>query len=532
MNLRITAPDGARRGVVAGHLRRSAVGLAVVAAALLAGVPAGAVGVRPLVIDLSLGPGDTGQFALTLTPAGASERVQVRFYQPTQLITGDLTYQLADPSTFPAVGWIELNPREVDLPADREVTLNGRVNVPFGARGSHTVVLMVEPEVRAGPGAIGVQIRYAVRLNIRVTAVTQPPRVDIEDLQFQSGDGKPVVRLRVKNPTGQDFMVQAEATIRDPNRRLVERIPLLTEVARRSGLTETRIYPGSLLEFSGPVTASIPPGQYELRAFVRYADRGQVSLARELTLQQALTPGGPPSVSQALRVEPAQLIFRVPPGGLATQTLQVTNLSTQPVQVLAYAREVAPGYSRSVWPLLRLRTTLPLRLGPGEQARLAVTAQSSREQGGGGYYGTMVLRSWPQDADPRSAPPLAEVASVVAVLVGEPPAAALAAGELTYRPPQQPGDDALLLFPVQNTGAIHVEPGGRLRLETEDGQSVGDFLAAPEGGRAWLFPGQTTLLITRVSPLKPGNYRVRVRVESGGRLVLEESRTLSVSPES
>lgn len=503
---------------------------ALAAVALFAGA-AGAVGVRPLVIDLSLSPGETGQFALTLTPSGAAERVQVRFYQPTQLITGDLTYQLADPSTFPAVGWIELNPRELDVPADREVTVNGRVNVPFGARGSHTVVLMVEPEVRAGPGAIGIQIRYAVRLNIRVAAVTQPPRVDIEDLRFETEGDKPVVRVRVRNPSSSDFMVQAEATLRDSNRRLVERIPLLTEVARRSGQTQTRIYPGSLLEFTAPVTASIPPGQYELRAFVRYADRGQVTAAKGLSFQQALAPGRPAAGSVALRVEPSPLIFRAPAGGLASQTLQVTNLSTQPVQVLAYARDVTPGYSRSVWSLLRLRTALPLRLGPGEQARLTITAQPSRDQPGGGYYGTLVLRSWPKDADPRSAPALREAASLVAVLVGEPPAASVSAGELAYRPPQEPGDDGLLMIPVQNAGAIHVEPRGRLRLESEEGQPLGDLLAVPEGGPAWLFPGQTTFLIARVSPLKPGNYRLRVRVESAGRLIVDETRTLLVSPE-
>lgn len=495
------------------------------------GVPAGAVGVHPLVINLSLAPGETGQFELTLTPSGGPERVQVRFYQPVQLITGDLTYQLADPSTFPPVEWIELSPQEVNVPADRPVTLNGRVSVPFGARGSHTVVLMVEPDVRAAPGTIGVQVRYAVRLNIRVRGVAQPPRVDIEDLRFETDGGRPVVRVRVKNPSDQDFMVQAEATIRDLNRRLIERIPLLTEVARRLGQTETRIYPGSLLEFSGPVTATVPPGQYELRAFVRYADRGQVTMAKPLAFQEALAPARPDGTDRRLDVDPAELILRLPPGGLVTRTVQVTNLSTQPVQVLAYAREVAPAYSRSVWPLVRLRTPMPLRLGPGEQARLVITAQSARGQPGGGYYGTLVLRSWPQDADPRSAPPLAEATAVVSVLVGDPPAPALAVGDLTYRPPVEAGDDALLILSIQNTGPVHVEPGGRLRVETEDGQPIGDFTAASEGGRVWLFPGQSTLLVARVSPLQPGSYRVRVRVESGGRLIVDEARTLTVTPE-
>ncbi len=506
--------------------------LAILVALVLLAPQAGAVGVRPLVIDLSLGPGETGQFALTLTPSGGSERVRVRLYQPVQLITGDLTYQLADPSAFPAAGWVEVNPSELDVPSDREVTVNGRVNVPFGARGSHTVVLMVEPEVRAGPGAIGIQIRYAVRLNIRVSGASQPPRVDIEDLRFESAGDRPVVRVRVKNPTASDFVVQGEATVRDSNRRLVERIPLLTEVARRAGLSETRIYPGSVLELTGSLTASLAPGQYELRAFVRYADRGQATAAKELSIQQALAPGLPGPGDVALRVEPASLVFRLPPGGLANQTLQVTNLTGRPVQVLAYARDVAPNYSRSVWPLLRLRTALPLRLGPGEQARLPLTAQSSRDQVAGGYYGTLILRSWPQDADPRSAPALGESATLVTVIVGEPPAPSVSAGELTYRAPQEAGDDGLLMISLQNAGAIHVEPRGRLRLETEAGQALGDFLATPEGGQSWLFPGQSVFLVARVSPLPPGNYRLRVRVESGGRLIFDETRALSVSPES
>ena len=49
-----------------------------------------------------------------------------------------------------------------------EAKVSGTVRVPFSAGGSHTAVIMVEPQVPMIQSGITFRVRYAVRLNIRV----------------------------------------------------------------------------------------------------------------------------------------------------------------------------------------------------------------------------------------------------------------------------------------------------------------------------------------------------------------------------
>ncbi|MFY9436277.1 MAG: hypothetical protein WAQ42_05145 [Limnochordia bacterium] len=65
-------------------------------------------GVRPLILDLDLTPGDRTEFEITLTPGTTEEIVDLTLYQPIQLLDGSLNYLPADPAGFPAANWITL----------------------------------------------------------------------------------------------------------------------------------------------------------------------------------------------------------------------------------------------------------------------------------------------------------------------------------------------------------------------------------------------------------------------------------------
>ena len=68
-----------------------------------------------------------------------------------------------------------------------------------------------------------------------------------------------MIRALVANPSAWDYLVSGEVTVRDSERRLVERIQLNSEAGARANLTETRIYPGSEVEYTGTVTKRLEP---------------------------------------------------------------------------------------------------------------------------------------------------------------------------------------------------------------------------------------------------------------------------------
>ncbi len=493
---------------------------------LLLAARSAALGVQPLVMELSADPGRSVPFAVTLTASGRAEPVTLRLYRVVQLPSGELSYRPPDPATPDATSWVRLESERVQVPADRALVVNGRVDVPVGARGSHTVVLMVEPEAQPGVGGIGVQVRYAVRLHLRLGGLTALPRLELADASWEREANRALVRVRVQNTSPVDFLVSGEATLRDASLRVIERIPLLTEVARRAQLTETRIYPGSTLELTGPVTAALPAGRYQLRVTVRYAEGSTLTVDRELVLDEPLAAG--PAVG-GLVVEPAELHVRLAPGALANRSLDVTNRGTQPVEVWAFARDVEEGYARSVWPFVRLRSAVPLRLDPGQSARLVLTVQIDRAQATGGYYGYLILRAWPAGVAPNSGPPLYEATSLLATTVGQAPGPAVALGRLAYLPPDDQRQQPSLALPLRHTGGVHFAPSGQVRLTGPNGQLAGEWLLQLTDGRRWLFPGQAAPLVATVPALKPGTYQAVVRVQAGGQILAEERQTLEVS---
>ncbi len=142
--------------------------IAAVVLLFLVSWPSLGAGVRPLVLDLDLTPGDRTEFEITLTPGTTEEIVDLTLYQPIQLLDGSLNYLPADPAGFPAANWITLERNQVRVIPGAETSVKGTVQVPFSAGGTYVAVIMVEPQTPVAQQGITFRVRYAVRLNIRV----------------------------------------------------------------------------------------------------------------------------------------------------------------------------------------------------------------------------------------------------------------------------------------------------------------------------------------------------------------------------
>lgn len=514
--------------------------------ALLGGfaLPAAAVGVRPLVIDLEVKAGETAPFELILTPSGQRERVQVRLFQPVQLPTGDLTYTEADPARFPAAGWVRLDQAEVDVPAAQEMRVSGRVHVPFGVSGSHTVVLMVEPVMAGRESGVQIQVRYAVRLNIRVPGVGSQARAEVHEIQLEADEvGRPWVRASVINPSAVDYLVEVQAALRDADRRLVERVTLQTEASRRSGTTSSRMYPGSRLDFSGRITSPLLPGTYELQVFARYA-QGRQAVARTAVVVadgQFARPEG----RLLIQVDEPGLELSARPGTLTSTGFTVTNRAQEPVVVWA-AQLPAASQTEQVWPLLRPRTPFPITLRPGQSRRVAFSLQTPRSQEEQGYYGTLLLQALPEsevrrpDAEPQ------EVRLPVAVVLGEVPAPVLEVGPAQYLRGAARGssrafehgsalsDGNTVYVAVHNHGIRHVQvEGSTLSIEGSNGEAVATSLplvlpASPP----WILPGAWVQMEAEGVPdLAPGRYTLHVTLRSADQTRVAQTTELVVEEE-
>ncbi|MFW5986191.1 MAG: hypothetical protein ACOCQH_02400, partial [Halanaerobiales bacterium] len=244
-----------------------------------------AAGVRPLVLNFDLKPGDSTDFELQLTPGEMPETVEISLYNPHQQLSGGLTYEKGDPERHPALNWIRMEKTTVRVPAGEERIVRGEIEVPYDAAGYHTAVLMIEKaenEDQSEQKLFNFLVRYAVRLNINIDRPGQRARAELQNLNIKPGqEGEPLITTRIKNSSPVRFSAAAEATLRDENRRLVERVQLSSEAQARSNSRSTGIYPGSEVLLSGEVTEPLFPGQYYLQLFLQY-DGGRQLIERKL----------------------------------------------------------------------------------------------------------------------------------------------------------------------------------------------------------------------------------------------------------
>lgn len=490
--------------------RKTALGFLLAAFILLSFSVMGlAIGVRPLVIDLNLRPGDVHDFEIILSStATMQEDIDLSIYQPVQQITGQIVYRKGDAAVYSPVNWIELEKDRVIVPPGQDAKVKGRVQVPYDAGGSYTLILMVEPVVDESAMGVVLRVRYAVRIDITVDRAGLRPRAEVVEFGLQADDQRlPVLMAHVQNPSPLHYRVFGEATIRDNSRRLVERVVMRTEAAHAADQDYTRLYRGAEIRLQASVQEPLAPGEYDVRFFLRYADGLQITRSQQITVRegdfnQRITP---------LKVEPQLIEATVRPGGVVTQVVQMQNRTGDPVHVKVGTRDIDPEYPRSVFEsfAVQYRGEQELELKPRYQGRGVLIFRAPRDIGPGGYYGYVDLNAFSFEGEHLERYPIQ-----VRLLIGEGWESEL---EMLNAHHSVDQGEHFLSVEVRNKGLSHIDPKGVMYLKDSNGLITKTLaLHLPEGVDT-ILPEQTGYLVTgTVDSIEPGEYMAEIQIERPG----------------
>ena len=489
---------------------------------LMASPVAWAFGVRPLVIDLNMKPGDTRDFEIIFNPGASDETILLSLYQPVHLFNGNLAYQEPNPETFPSVNWVKLDKTEAKVYPGEDTLISGTVKVPFDAGGSHTVVVMAEPKVPADQPGITLIVRYAIRLNIRVDRPGLRTQAELVDFDMVPGpEGEPVIVARVSNTSVWDYLVSGEVTLRDSERRLVERVQLNSDASARSGLNQTRMYPGSEVEYLGTVTKRLSPGEYTLRAFFRYGDHGQISRTKtiEVTQGQFSFPGA--DEVGAFTTDPDKIELALKPGQRKSQVLQVTSEIQEPVTIVIGGKDVEPEYPYSPLEWVELRGPAQFDLPGRGKGRVVLTVAVPKEALEASYNGSLILTAFTSESEE----PVSQKIVPLAVLVGT---NHLYQVELRSVQAEKTEEGHLLSLDITNTGNVDLIPMADVVISNTAGEFVERAaLTMPEDALK-VIPLQKLQLAGTAEGLSPGSYNIRITLSDGSREILSTEMPLDV----
>ncbi|MGI6034779.1 MAG: hypothetical protein ACOYCE_03095 [Limnochordia bacterium] len=466
-----------------------------------------ALGVRPLVMDLDVDPGHSETFELKLSAGAVQEIVDLNLYQPVQLITGGLDYQEGDPSIYPAINWITLEKNRITIPPEEEGTVRAQLKVPYDAGGSYTVVVMVEPAPGEAKTGITFRVRYAVRVHINVKRAGLRVTADIPEFDLVPDEEmRPVLRARLVNPSPLHYPASGEVTIRDINRRLIERVSVRTQAAWEAGVEETRIYPGAEVLLEGKVTEPLPPGEYDLRLFLRYADGKQVIKSKRVTVKE----GDFAQRITHLRLQPEMIAVNLRPGAAVSQVIQMQNRTDKPLVIKLGARDIASEYPQSVFSSLdvQLRGQGELTLEPHRQDRNVFIFRSTKDLEPGGYYGYLDVYAYSEEEELLETYPIP-----ISVLVGEGWENRAEVLNVDY---DYYEGEYLFSVDVKNLSKAHIAPTGTLYLKDDQGVIKRTLRLELLEGVDSILPQRAERLVASVRDvLEHGEYTADIRILDG-----------------
>lgn len=476
-----------------------------------------AVGVRPLVIEMIVRPGDEREFSIDLIPDTMEELIELVLYEPVQQLSGGLMYQLPVNPGFSATSWVSFNENPIRVRPGQESQATGIVRVPFSASGSHTVVVMVESRPPDDPSGFTFRVRYAVRLRIVVERAGIRPTAELNSLVVRPGEkGEPVIAARFHNTSPLDYFVSGEVTIRDQDRRLVERITLRTPAGSSAGSDTTRVYPGAEVEFVGSITRPLSPGEYWIQAFLRYGESGQILQNETIIISpgEYVFPGF--DESAAIVVTPPHVDHQLRAGERKSQVFEFESMVGEPVRVEIGLQEIVADYAYSLVEWMELRSQPEFVLPAKARTRLAMTIAVPRDGVDGSYHGNVTFTAY----STVSGELLSESVVPINVLVGTEHRREIQIRSLQAQTIQNEG--TYLSIDLVNSGNVAFMPQFSAVISNQAGEFIERVVfELPEEERG-ILPQQATHMLALATLLETGTYEVEVAAMYGGVEILSE----------
>lgn len=482
-----------------------------------------AAGVKPLILNFNLRPGESTDFELTLTPSGVRETISLTPYHPTQNLSGGLNYEVGDPTKHLALNWIELAESQVVVPPNQEQTVTGQIDVPYDAAGSHTAVIMVEQVDTADPNdnLLQFKVRYAARININIERPGQRARAEISKIELGKNEtGDPQLISTIKNTSSLHFNAAAEATIRDKNNRLIEKLNIVSKAAARIKNLSTRIYPESTVNFQADLSQPIFPGEYNLQVFLNYGDNRKLVERKTITLEEKLSKSGK---VRHLSFEPELIAKEIRAGAPVTEVIKLNNISNENYTVKINKKELIDNPAYSVFELgeLQLRGGEKFKLTSRSSERLVLILRSPRDADNGGYYGQLELVVVAEDGEEIERQNID-----LEILLGQDWQYEVGVEKLDY---QKENEIQQFNLKLTNLSSVHILPGASLNLIDSAGVSVESFdLNLPEA-KEKLLPEETVTMNKKTTDIEAGEYTAEIIIRNQGQEIETIKKTVTIN---
>ena len=472
-----------------------------------------AVGVKPLSLSLTGKPGSVMDFKVTVNPSEKPGIVKIALCNVTQNLDGKQNYEPVEASKFPAAGWFSY-PSMLKVAPGNPGQIEGKVKIPFDAKGDYNMMLMVSPESETVKvQGINIAVRYGVQLLLKVDRPGIRPTAEVNYLDIiKDENGMPEIQAKAKNTSVLDYSTYAYATIRDSQRKLIQKIDLLPETYwDKSNVGDPVLFPGSELLYTGKVTEFLSPGQYEVRLFYRYADNGQILQTQTINVTEGEYKF-PAKEVKKIKVTPESINVEGRPGTMGMKAVKFENRLDKAVMIVVDPLDIEPNYAYSIFNNTEIdfKGGKQFTLGAHQVTMKIITVRFAKEGPIQGNYGNLKFRVYTDDAKPNLIEEFTE--SLSAVTIGDKKRGV----DITNLTGERSGDDYIVSAMFKNTGNIDISPKISLQLQDKDAKVVAKIdLGNEKEEKDSVLPERMGTVSGNLVRIKPGEYNAIVKATQG-----------------
>ncbi len=407
------------------------------------------------------------------------------------------------------------------------------VTIPPSARGFHLAGLVVQTRPDTTARGIHLLVRFLIPILVTVEGRAERQQVQFDDISLEfrppteNVQGTTLVQVHVANAGRTYSRVSGTAQVLYQTGGRWR--PVVTGMIK-----ETGIIPGVRLVLGNDLARRLPPGRYKLLGTLYIDGRRQPALEKEVDFKGDPTVTTLP-VDSDLRVEPAEVSLFGVAGATRTAVLSVENAGED--DVIVEGMSATPGPLRGV-ALGNLRGNALscdewLQLSPaeftlraGRKQNLRLVARIPRDGlEHPNYYGLVVLHAtYPDGQSAGETPVLVTLTNKdeQAQPMGQVSQLALAA--------EQDGAYVVRAKAV-NVGKVHFRPAVKAIVLTGQGQAALESLLTGPGGAMLPLEMRDYAGVVNIGALSPGEYVLRVVLETGSEPAAQEQVLIKVSEE-
>ena len=311
--------------------------------------------ISPMMIELNMAPGERKTFSFQIF-GKKSGYAKISFSDLKQQPSGHMDFFSVNTNEPGISKWVSLDKSLVKIKQNELQTVHGEINLPRRAKGSYMLAIMVEDKKKQKEKGVSLNVRYAIIITINTPSKKGRLKSELSNLSIEEQNGHSFISAWFENKSLREGAFEIVAYLRNKERRLTAKIPLLTKASWQSAQKYSRVFPKGKVKVFGVLPGNVVNGEYTLSTKSRFngrllaTKRTQLIIDRQTKDSAQENTNATKAHSKTVNVNPNPIFVSISNKGRSFNTLRIENPLDEIITVVFPKKDTVSGVTHKFSP--------------------------------------------------------------------------------------------------------------------------------------------------------------------------------------